>query len=69
MNDKKSAQNIWSLGPGARKNLSVIESLTTWIQLNVLSRTEFVQEEKLNINSIFKSKLNEKLQRFKKEVV
>ena len=27
------------LGPGERKNLSVIESHTTWIPFNVLSRT------------------------------
>ena len=35
----KIRQKYLVLGPGARKNLLVIESYNTWIPFNVLSRT------------------------------
>ena len=37
--DKKERSKYLVLGPGAQKNISVIESYTTWIPFNVMSRT------------------------------
>ena len=48
LNDKKNAQNIWSKDIVHKKNLSIIESFTTWIPFNVFSRTIFKQLSFLN---------------------
>ena len=38
---QKNRIKYLNLGPGARKNFSVIKSHTTWIPFNVLSRIRF----------------------------
>ena len=42
LNDKKIRSKCLVLGPGARKNFSVIELYTTWIPFNDLSRTRLL---------------------------